>query len=275
MQLINLITGHKRNLIANLNSILNCQNKDIRNINFFIFWDNDYLNDKEILLIKKKIKNTHFVKVNQNKYKKKVNKILKNKNYPKNLKNHLVGLYLQYSILNFSFNYACKFLKKNLNNFYWQRVRTDTYIEKKIPILKKKNVLLLPGTIHGYGILDYHCLGSFSVFKIYANLIKTIEELFILNIFIPAEIILRIHLSKNKVNSIITEKLPAALLKNSKNLKLRTMYSRNRGNKFLTNQYSSNIIEKDFKFKNNIFLRKIYYFSYDIFVRIKLVIFNK
>ena len=275
MQLINLITGHKRNLLSNLNSILNCQNKNIKNINFFIFWDTDYLDDKEILLIKKKIKNSYFVKVNQKKYKNKVVKILKSKNFPKNSKKALVGLYLQYSILNFGFKYACKFLNKNLNNTYWQRVRPDIYIEKKIPCFKKKNVLLLPGTIHGYGILDYHCLGSYSVFKIYANLIKTLEDLIILNISMPVEIILRLHLSRYKVNSIITEKLPAALLQNSKNLKLRTNYHRNRGNKFLTNIFSANIVEKDFKFKNNLFLRKLYYLTYDIFIRIKLMLFKK
>ena len=270
MKLINLIAGQKRNLLSNLNSILNCQNEKLKNFNFFVFWESDSLNNKEISIIKKKIKNSYFVTIKNNSYRKKIIKLLKNKICTKNVKEQIIRAYLQYSILQYGYKYACKSLKKNYKNSYWQRIRPDNYIEKKIPTLKKKNILLLPGTIHGYGIIDYHCLGSFSVFKIYANLIDTLTDLYKLNIFVPPEIALRMHLTKYKTNAILTEKLPAALLENSNNISLRVNYARTRGNKYLGNHFSQNIIEKDFKFKNFYLFRKIYYYCYDILIRIKI-----
>ena len=68
----------------------------------------------------------------------------------------------------------------------------------------------------------------------YANLIDTLTDLYKLNIFVPPEIALRMHLTKYKTNAKLTEKLPAALLENSNNISLRVNYARTRGNKYLS-----------------------------------------
>ena len=53
MKFVNLIIGQKRNLMSNLESISNCQIKSFKNINFFIFWDEDNLTNSEKLILKK------------------------------------------------------------------------------------------------------------------------------------------------------------------------------------------------------------------------------
>ena len=277
MILVNLIIGQKRNLLNNLKSISNCQNKKIKNLNFFVFWSEDKLNSDEILLINKRITNTKFIYVNRNSFKQKIIKILKNKNHPKKLKNNIINDYLQYSLVKYAFTYVSKLpnIKKIYKSTYWQRIRSDCYVEKRIPNFNQKKVLFLPGTIHGYGIIDYHALGTYEEFKVYTNLISTMVDLYNLNIFLPAEVVLRFHLTKYNVNSVLTEKIPAALLYNSSNLKLKTTYFANRSKQHLPNYLSNNFVEKDFKFKKYYFLRRIYYFIYDIYIRFKLIIFQE
>lgn len=274
MKFVNLIIGQKRNLMSNLESISNCQVKSFKNINFFIFWDEDNLTNSEKLFLKKKYKNTYFHSVKSKNFKIKINNILKKKYYSNEIRHILIGTFLQYSLLKYAFDFAVKKLKyKNYKKFFWQRIRSDTYIKDNINGIFKKNTLYLPGTVHGYGFIDFHAIGSFNEFKVYSNTIDTITKLYKLNIFMPPEIALRMHLTKFNTKCILSAKLPAALLENAKKYKLRHFLTL-RGNKYLKNYYSHNITEEGFRFMNNFILRKLYYYVYNNIIKIKLILRN-
>lgn len=275
MKFVNLIVGQKRNLMSNLESISNCQIKAFKNINFFIFWDDDNLTSSEKLFLKKKFKNTHFHSIKSKYFKVKINNILKKKNYSKEIKNTLIGNFLQYSLLKYAFDFTVRKLRnKNYKKCFWQRIRSDTYVKDKIEGNFNKNTLYLPGTVHGYGFIDFHAIGSFNEFKIYSNTVEILINLYKLNIFLPPEIVLRMQLNKFQTNCILSNRLPAALLENTKNYKLRHFYTL-RGNKLLKNQYAANIKEEGFWFMNNFILRKFYYHIYNYIIKIKLKLSNK
>ena len=273
MKLVNLIIGQKRNLMNNLKSISNCQSNKFKNINFFIFWEDDSLNNQERKVIIEKYENTYFKSIKKNKFENKIKKILKNKkNYTKNIKNTIIRNYLQYSLVQYAFIYASKKLKnENYENFFWQRIRSDTYVKDKIIDNPQKKMLYLPGTAHGYGIIDFHAIGTYEEIKIYSNMIETLNSLYKTNIFVPPEIALRMHLNKFKIRCILTNKMPTALLKNSSKKRIKIGYNLS-GNKHLTNEFSNNILEENFAFKNNFILRKIYYFCYNLFIKAKLIL---
>ncbi len=275
MNFVNLIVGQKRNLMSNLDSISKCQNGKFKNINFFIFWDDDTFIESEKLFLKKKFENAYFHSVVSKKFRTKINKILKKqKDYSKITKNEIIKTYMQYSLLKYAFDFVVKKLKKkNYKKFIWQRIRSDTYIKENIIENLSRKTLYLPGTVHGYGFVDFHAIGTFNEFKVYSNTIETLVNLYKLNIYLPPEIALRIHLNKFRTNCILSDKLPSALLENSKKYKLRHFYTL-RGNKYLTNSYSENITEEGFRFKNNFILRKFYYYVYNNIIKIKLILRN-
>ena len=276
MKFVNLITGLKRNLMINLNSLSNCQNKNFENINFFIFWNDDCLTEKEKKILKKKYSITHFKTIKKDKFEAKIKKIIeKNKSFPNKLKNTVIATYLQFALIKYAFDYACKKLKsEKFKRYFWQRIRSDTFVNKRIIDNPKKKTLYLPGTVHGYGINDFHALGTFNEFKIYSNTIDTLENLYKIDIFGPPEIALRMHLTKFQINSVLTDKIPTALLKNLDKLELRGFYSL-RGQKYLTNEYSKNINEGNYVFKDISLLRKLYYKFYNSTIKIKLKLSNK
>ena len=270
MNLINLITGKKRNLLKNLESISNCQISNFKNYNFFVFWDNDDLTSNEKNIVKKKFKNSYFLTVDSNIYKKKFYNLIKDKHFHLNLRKIISDSYFQYSILQLAFIYASKILKKkSLQISHGQRIRSDIFVERKIKY-NPVNDLLLPCSINGYGICDFHCIGPHKTFKIYCDLIHTITDLFKLNIFESGEVLLRMHLIRHNIKSVLTEKIPAALIKNENKIKLRNNYATTRGSKYFKSLYSKNISEKDFKFINYILLRKIYYYCYNIIIKLKI-----
>ena len=273
MKFVNLIVGQKRNLMSNLDSISKCQHGKFENINFFIFWDDDPLIESEKLFLKKKFKNTYFHLVNNKSFELKIQKIVnKNKVISKKMKKEIIRTFLQFSLLKYAFNFAVKKLKNTkYKKFIWQRMRSDIYVQDKIEKSIIRNKLYLPGTVHGYGFIDFHAIGTYEEFKVYSKVIDTLVGLYKINIFIPPEIVLRMHLTKFRVNCILSEKLPAALLENAKKQKLRHYFT-SRGRKYLTNSFSNNIIEEDFKFMNNFILRKVYYYIYNIIIQIKLKI---
>jgi len=274
MKFVNLIVGQKRNLMSNLDSISKCQHKKFENINLFIFWDEDNLTSSEKLFLKKKYKNVFFHSVKSKYFKIKINNILKKKNFSKEFKNTLVANFLQYSLLKYAFDFTVKKLRnKNYKKYFWQRIRSDIYVQDKIEKNIIRNKLYLPGTVHGYGFIDFHAIGSFNEFKTYSNTVETLVNLYKLNIFLPPEIALRMHLNKFQTNCILTDKLPSALLENTKKRKLRHFYTL-RGNKYLTNSYSKNTIEEGFRFMNNFILRKFYYHIYNYIIKIKLKFSN-
>ena len=274
MKLVNLIIGKKRNLMDNLRSISNCQNDDFSNINFFIFWKDDFLTETEKKILKKKYTNTYFKTLDKNKYEAKIKKILRNnKGYPKNMSGAIISNYLQYSLVQYAFNYACKKLKnEKFKSFFWQRIRSDILINDKIINNPQKKILYLPGTVHGYGVVDFHALGTFKEFKAYSNTIDTLSSLYKINIFGPPEIALRMQLTKCQLNCALSDKMPInLLLYTSKKSKLKHSY-RLRSNKYLKNEFSNNIYEESFIFKDNFFLRKVFYFSYEYLIKLKLIL---
>ena len=274
MKFVNLIVGQKRNLMSNLDSISKCQHEKFENINLFIFWEEDNLTISEKLFLKKKYKNTYFHSVKSKYFKIKINNILRKKNYSKEIKNTLIGNFLQYSLLKYGFDFTVKKLRnKNYKKYFWQRIRSDTYVKDKIDGNFKKNTLYIPGTVHGYGFIDFHAIGSFNEFKTYSNTVETLVNLYKLNIFLPPEIALRMHLNKFQTNCILSNRLPAALLENTKNFKLRHFYTL-RGNRLLKNQYATNIKEEGFSFMNNFILRKLYYHIYNYIIKTKLKLRN-
>ena len=273
MKFVNLIIGQKRNLMNNLGSISNCQNKKLENINFFIFWKDDCLTENEKKILKKKYTNTIFTSINRKKFELKIKKILKkNKGYPKHMYNAIIANYLQFTLVQLAFNYACKNLKsEKYKKYFWQRIRSDTYVKEKVITNPSKKVLYLPGTVHGYGIIDFHALGTYEEFKVYSNTIDTLTSLYKANIFGPPEIALRMQITKYQISSALTDKLPSALLMNSNKKILKHFYTL-RGNKYLENEFSKNIYEDNYVFKNNLFLRKLYYSIYNLTVKIKLLL---
>ena len=275
MKFVNLIIGQKRNLMSNLGSISNCQNRNLKNINFFIFWKDDCCTEKEKQILRKKFSNTYFHIINRDKYEAIIKKIIKkNKGYPTKLHNAIIANYLQFTLVKYAFNYACKKLKsQNFKKYFWQRIRSDTYVNNKVIDNPKKKTLYLPGTVHGYGIIDFHALGTFEEFKVYSYTIDTLESLYKANIFGPPEIALRMQLTKFQINSVLTDKMPSALLKNSNKLELKHFYTL-RGQKYLTNEFSNNIYEENFVFKDNLLLRKIYYKIYNYVVKTILIFKN-
>jgi len=275
MKIVNLIIGQKRNLMKNLKSISNCQIKKFTNINFFIFWEDDFLSNEEKKFLKKEYKHTYFKSVKVKKFKDEINSILKkNKSFPKNMKNTILVNFLQYSLIQFAFNYAHKKLKyKNSKRYFWQRIRSDIYAKDKSLDTLTKKTLYLPGTVHGYGIIDFHALGTFEEFKVYSDTIVTLKNLYNANIFLPPEIVLRIHLDKFKIKCLFTEKMHTALFSKSNKSKIRTFYQL-KGNKYLPNSFSNNIYEESFVFKDNLLLRKIYYKLYNYVVKTNLIFKN-
>lgn len=276
MKIVNLIIGQKRNLMKNLKSISNCQINKFTNINFFIFWEDDFLSNEEKKFLKKKYKHTYFKSVKVKKFKNEINNILKkNKNFPKNMKNTILVNFLQYSLIQYAFNYAYKKLKyKNSKRYFWQRIRSDIYAKEKSLDTLIKKTLYLPGTVHGYGIIDFHALGTFEEFKVYSDTIDTLKNLYNANIFLPPEIVLRIHLDKFKIKCLLTEKMHTALFSKSDKSKIRTFYHL-KGNKFLPNTFSNNIILESFVFNKNLLFRKLYYFFYNHIIKINLKLNNK
>ena len=132
MKFVNLIVGQKRNLMSNLDSISKCQHEKFENINLFIFWEEDNLTISEKLFLKK-YKNTYFHSVKSKYFKIKINNILRKKNYSKEIKNTLIGNFLQYSLLKYGFDFTVKKLRnKNYKKYFWQRIRSDTYVKDKI-----------------------------------------------------------------------------------------------------------------------------------------------
>ena len=276
MKFVNLIIGQKRNLMKNLDSISNCQSNNLKNINFFIFWKDDCCNKIEKQILRKKFSNTYFYVIKRDKFEKAIKKIIKvNKGYPVKLQNAIIANYLQFTLLKYAFNYACKKLKsENFKKYFWQRIRSDTYVNNKVIDKPRKKTLYLPGTVHGYGIIDFHALGTFEEFKVYSYTIDTLESLYKANIFGPPEIALRMQLTKFQINSVLTDKMPSALLKNSNKLELKHFYTL-RGQKYHTNEFSKNIIEGNYVFKDMPMLRKFYYKFYNFAIKIKLKLSNK
>ena len=275
MKFVNLITGQKRNLLKNIKSIENCQYNG-ENYNFFIFWDEDKLNVDEINIIKKKIKNCYFYSVSTKKYKKKINNILNKHLISKNIKKNLKNIFFQYFILQHGFNLASKQLGKKSTKYQWQRIRSDVLIENNYTSYFTKKILYLPGTVFSFGISDVHCIGPYDQFRIYSNLINTIKKLVNLNFYIPAEIALKIHLSKYEIDSVIHSKLPCLLLENNKkDLILKNWYYRVKGKKHENSNLTKYIEERNFLFKKKIFLRRVYFLMLDIIIRLKLKLLNK
>ena len=276
MKFVNLIIGQKRNLIKNLDSITNCQNRNLDNINFFIFWKDDCCTEEEKQILRKKYSNIYFHTVKRDKFETTIKKIIKkNKGYPIKLQNAIIANYLQFTLVKYAFNYACKKLKsENFKKFFWQRIRSDTYVNNKVIDNPKKKTLYLPGTVHGYGIIDFHALGTFEEFKVYSNTIDTLDSLYKANIFGPPEIALRMQLTKFQINSVLTDKMPSALLKNLDKLELKHFYTL-RGQKYHTNEFSKNIIEGSYVFKDILLLRKFYYKIYNYIIKIKLKLNNE
>lgn len=82
------------------------------------------------------------------------------------------------------------------------------------------------------------------------------------------------QLTKFQINSVLTDKMPSALLKNSNKLELKHFYTL-RGQKYHTNEFSKNIIEGNYVFKDMPMLRKFYYKFYNFAIKIKLKLSNK
>ena len=152
MKFVNLIIGQKRNLIKNLDSITNCQNRNLDNINFFIFWKDDCCTEEEKQILRKKYSNIYFHTVKRDKFETTIKKIIKkNKGYPIKLQNAIIANYLQFTLVKYAFNYACKKLKsENFKKFFWQRIRSDTYVNNKVIDNPKKKTPCRSGMMRNY-----------------------------------------------------------------------------------------------------------------------------
>jgi len=107
------------------------------------------------------------------------------------------------------------------------RSRTDLYIKPKInDLIYKKKCIIAPGCIFGVGISDYFSYGTLEVMKIYFKCLDSMIFLYKSGYILPPEIVLGLHLGKNKTPFFINRKLNLKLLQKSarETLNARTSY---------------------------------------------------
>jgi hypothetical protein len=287
MKFVNLFTGKKGFIEENYKSFTNLQfNNYEQNFNFFIFWDDDPITKNEEKILKENLKNYYYKKISTKKFKQKFkkdfDKIISNKKFKKSEKEIFKKWLFQYYILNVAFKIARKRLGKKSEKYIWQRIRPDIYVPNCISfnkILTKKNVLTLPGAKFGFGLNDYYCVGEYNSFKNYCNSIDLLRIFLKNSIFVPPEVLINIQLIKTKTNFTINRFFPTNLImEKNKKLFLRASYSREKGSRYISVNYSNYFSNKtglnqSDKLSKSILIRFFYYFV-DFFQRSKLFIKN-
>ena len=278
MKLVNLFTGQKRLILENYKSYSNIQLKKIdNNYNFFVFWDEDIITKDEEYILKKTLKNYNYKIIKKElfikKYKKIFNKINLNKLLNNNDKNNLIAWLHQYYILNEAFIYAKKTLGSISKQFFWQRIRSDNFIPNKInvdQIIKSKIKLHFPGAKFAFGLNDFHCIGNYHSFKIYAESINLLKILVNNSIYLPPELIVSSQLVRNKTEYTINRSLPTCLIGKKQSVPyIRSLISREKSYQYIDFNFSNykpinNDINKSEKFLSSLF-RRFYYYINDIY----------
>ena len=284
MRLVNLFTGQKRLILENFKSYKNIQlNNPKKNYNFFVFWDDYLMTGEEKKILNNSLYNFRYKIVNKGKFlklfKSEFNQIKFDKILKKNDKNYLIAWLHQYYILYEAFKLAKKDLGKKSESYLWQRIRSDNYIPIKINIenvLKDKVSLNFPGAKFGFGLNDFHCIGSFKYFKDYAETIKLMKILLKNSIYLPPEVIISTQLIRKKSLYTINRSLPACLIgsKEGKNY-LRSLNSREKGYQYIDFNFSNMNSKSKYLDKSESyiisFLRRFIYSFEDLY---KNLIFN-
>ena len=287
MTFVNIFSGKKTFILENLNSFKNLQNKEYKkNYNFFVFWDDDIMSKEEEKLLKQNLNYYHYKKININsfkiKYAKEFNKINSNDKFDKNEKNIFIKWLHQYYILNEAFKYARSKLGKKSENYIWQRIRTDIYVPSQIKfdeILKNEKILTLPGAKFGFGLNDYHCIGDYKNFKNYCDTINLLRFLLKNSIFMPPEVVINTQLIKTRTKFTINRSFPTNLIgKKDNQIFLRALYSREKGSRYISVNYSNYISAKNYKnVSDKLFislLRRFIYIFVDLYQQSKIFIIN-
>lgn len=287
MIFVNIFSGKKDFILENLNSFKNLQNVGHdKNYNFFVFWNDNVMSKNEQKKLEKNLDNFYYKKVDINKfkvkYKKDFEKINANQNFSENEKNIFSKWLYQYYILNEAFKYARVKLGKKSENYIWQRIRPDIYVPNKIKftkILTNKKILNLPGAKFGFGLNDYYCIGGFENFKNYCKTIGLIRFLLNNSIFIPPEVAVNTQLIKTQTKFTINRSLPTNLVgKKNNSIFLRALYSREKGSRYISVNYSKYSSKENFKnVSDKLFyslLRRLLYIFVDCYERSKIFIIN-
>ena len=284
-----LYAGLPRLIIENLNSIKLSSEGDSKL--FFAFWENNQpdfnrisnANYKKQLNDTLKVINTNFT----NAFVKYINPrdYLWEKNLDESSYNEIQGYrisLLQYDALQQCFNFAKEVLLDEKYNYSWYRSRGDLLVNKELNYKFDKSELLIPGIHYKTGYCDYFAAGNYNEMKYYFNHIETMLDLINLNIYLPVEMTLAMHLSRNKIKVRIDRKLPKILIKSTKyGLKRRNLYYKENTQSLAL--HPGQVLSTNLKSESNIksIYRLIYYLFIDFFTLIyqlkrylKVYVFN-
>ena len=101
-------------------------------------------------------------------------------------------------------------------NYTWYRSRGRFTDKWKLNHKFDGCDLLIPGIHYKTGYCDYYAAGNYIGMESYCNHIETMLDLINLNIYLPVEMTLAMHLSRNKIKVRIDRKLPKILIKSTK-----------------------------------------------------------
>ena len=271
-----LYAGLPRLIIENLNSIKLSSEGDSKL--FFAFWENNQpdfnrisnANYKKQLNDTLKVINTNFT----NAFVKYINPrdYLWEKNLDESSYNEIQGYriaLLQYDALQQCFNFAKEVLLQEKYNYTWYRSRGDLLINEQLNHKFDGCDLLIPGIHYKTGYCDYYAAGNYIGMESYCNHIETMLDLINLNIYLPVEMTLAMHLSRNKIKVRIDRKLPKILIKSTKyGLKRRNLYYKENTQSLAL--HPGQVLSTNLKSESNIksIYRLIYYLFIDFFTLI-------
>lgn len=214
-----LYAGLPRLIIENIDSIKKNYAQENTKL-FFTLWEDSEQIDETCEVLKENFNNIFIKKIIPRSY------LWESKLDPSRFKgtSYHFGL-LQYDALQQCFEFACEILKEKKYEYLWIRSRGDILVNNKFEQNIEGCDLLVPGIHYKIGYCDYFSIGNYKGMNSYCSQINTILDLVDLDIYLPVEITLALHLNRNKTLVRINRNLPKILLSKEKNgLKKRNFY---------------------------------------------------
>lgn len=265
-----IYAGQPRLIKENLKSILYTLKK-FKAKAFFAFWQKDDPNKTLKIFLKEKIPNSqiYYIKERSN-----LTDWIEDKNSSINQK--IYNSIIQYDALDQAYDLLKKYNKLTANSLV-VRSRTDLYIKpSRGALIFKKNCILVPGAIFGVGLSDFFSYGFNKHMASYFNCINSKIFLYKSGYLLPSELVLALHLGKNKVPFFINKKLKMKLLQDcgNKSLRPRTTYHAQVSMR-PTTHFAQWHDQDDLEKLNESFLDEIYNRSNGIFYDLMDKIFKK
>ena len=212
-----LYAGLPRLIIENINSIKRLGSGE-NTKSFFALWKNNDESQIAIEYLNKNVANVYAILIDPREYiweKKIDSSMFKDANYERCL--------MQYDALQQCFNFASAILKSKKYDYLWVRSRSDILFQNISSMTLSKNCdLEIPGINYSTGYCDYFAIGNYWGIKSYCNHLETIIDLMKINIYLPPEQTLALHLNRNRIEVKINRTLPKILLtQKDNNLKRR------------------------------------------------------